>query len=285
MFGDFMGRGAPGSAGTSGARRGADMQYTMEITLEDAYKGKESTIKIPVNESCDKCSGSGAMPGTGEETCPTCNGIGRMRAQQGFFMIERTCPTCSGRGKVIREPCTKCSGSGRVRKDKTLKFKIQPGVDTGQRIRLPGEGEAGLRGGPNGDIYILLNIKPHRFFRRDNSDLYCRVPIPMTTAALGGDVEVPTIEGKKTRVKIPAGTQTGQQFRLKGKGMPALRSSAFGDMYIEVRVETPVNLTKKQQEILRQFDGTMGGSSASKHSPESSGFLGKMKELWDDLTE
>lgn len=284
MFGDFMG-GAAGGRSRSGPGRGADMQYTMEISLEDAYQGKEATIKIPINEACDKCDGSGAAPGTGEETCPTCEGAGRMRAQQGFFTIERTCPTCNGQGKVIREPCGKCHGSGRMRKEKTLKVKIPPGVDTGRRIRLAGEGEAGLRGGPVGDLYVLLAIKPHKFFRRDGANLFGRVPIPMTTAALGGEIEVPTIGGKKTKIKIPAGTQTGQQFRLKSLGMPVLRSEAKGDMYIEVAVETPINLSTKQKDLLKQLDQTMGGKAATKHSPESSGFMSKMKELWDDLTE
>ncbi len=281
MFGDFMG----GGQRRSGPGRGSDMQYTMEISLEDAYNGKEATIKVPINESCDKCSGSGATPGTGEETCPSCDGAGRMRAQQGFFTIERPCPTCSGAGKIIRDPCNKCSGSGRVRKEKTLKVKIPPGVDTGRRIRLAGEGEAGLRGGPSGDLYVLLAIKPHKFFRRDGANLYGRVPIQMTTAALGGEVEVPTIGGTKTKIKVPTGTQSGQQFRLKGMGMPVLRSEAKGDMYIEVAVETPVNLSSKQKDLLKQLDQTMGGKGAAKHSPESSGFMSKMKELWDDLTE
>jgi molecular chaperone DnaJ len=284
MFGDFMGRQNPGGK-AGGAQRGADMQYTMEISLEDAYKGKEATIKIPVNETCDKCQGSGAQPGTGEETCPTCSGQGRMRMQQGFFTIERTCPTCNGAGKIVREPCDKCKGAGRLRKEKTLKVKIPPGVDTGRRIRLAGEGESGLRGGPAGDLYVLLAIKPHKFFRREAADLYGRVPIPMTTAALGGDIEVPVIGGGKTKIKIQAGTQSGQQLRLKGKGMPVLRSDATGDMYVEIQVETPVNLNKKQQEILKQLDQTISGKEASKHSPESTGFFSKMKELWDDLKE
>lgn len=283
MFGDFMGGGA--GPGRSGPGRGSDMQYTMEISLEDAYKGKEATIKVPVNETCDKCSGSGASPGTGEDNCPACDGAGRMRAQQGFFTIERTCPTCGGAGKVIKDPCNKCSGSGRVRKEKTLKVKIPPGVETGRRIRLAGEGESGLRGGPSGDLYVLLAVKPHKFFRRDGANLLGRVPIPMTAAALGGDIEVPTIGGKKTKVKVPAGTQSGQQFRLKGQGMPVLRSESKGDMYIEVAVETPVNLSSKQKDLLKQLDKTMGGKAASKHSPESSGFMSKMKELWEDLTE
>ncbi len=285
MFGDFMGGGRGGGGRRSGPTRGSDIQYTMEITLEDANKGKEATIKLPVSESCSSCSGSGAMPGTGEETCSSCEGQGRMRMQQGFFTIERTCPTCNGAGKIIGSPCNKCRGSGLTRKEKTLKVKIPSGVDTGRRIRLTGEGEAGLRGGPSGDLYVLLAVKPHRLFKRDGADLYCRVPIPMTTAALGGDIEVPTVGGSRAKVKIPAGTQPGQQFRLKGKGMPVLRSESKGNLYIEVAVETPVNLSGKQKDMLKQLDKTMGGKAAAKHSPESSGFFTKVRELWDDLTE
>lgn len=283
MFGDIMG--GRGQQSRTGPARGSDMQYTMEISLEEAYAGKEATIKIPVHEACEQCKGSGAAPGTGEETCTTCSGQGRMRMQQGFFTIEKSCPTCGGAGKIIRDPCKACSGQGRVRKEKTIRVKIPPGVETGRRIRLAGEGESGLRGGPNGDLYVLLAIRPHKFFKRDGANIYCRVPVTMTAAALGGDIEVPTVGGKRTQVKIPAGTQSGQQFRLKGKGMPILRSEATGDLYIEVAVETPVNLSGKQRDLLKELDKTMGGKAASKHSPESSGFMNKMKELWDDLTE
>ena len=282
MFGDMMGR---GGAQRSGPQRGSDMQYTMEISMEEAFSGKESTIKVPTNEPCDKCQGTGAMPGTGEESCPTCQGQGRMRMQQGFFTIERTCPTCNGAGKVIRDPCNKCSGAGRVRKEKSLRIKIPPGVDNGRRIRLAGEGEAGLRGGPAGDLYVLLAVRPHPLFRRDGANIYCRVPIPMTTAALGGEIEVPMIGGKRTKVKIPAGTQSGQQLRLRGKGMPVLKSNVTGDMYIETAVETPVNLTRGQIDLLKKLDDALGGKAASKHSPESSGFFSKVKEAWSDLTE
>ncbi len=282
MFGDFMNRGGQQK---TGPQRGSDLQYTMEITLEEAFTGKESTIKIPINETCDKCTGSGAMPGTGEEKCPTCDGQGRMRMQQGFFTIERTCPTCQGAGKIIREACDKCGGKGAIRREKTLKVKIPQGVDTGRRIRLTGEGEGGTRGGAPGDLYILLAIKPHKFFQREGTDLYCRVPIPMTKAALGGDLEVPTVDGKKTRFSIKAGTQNGQRVRLKGKGMPIMKSDQSGDMYVELQVEVPVNLTKKQQELMRQLDQTMTGKEALKHSPEASGFFSKMKELWDDLKD
>jgi molecular chaperone DnaJ len=285
MFGDFMGQQRGPRGGRTGPSRGSDVQYTYEISLEEAFRGEEATITIPSNEVCDKCKGLGAEPGTGSEACPTCGGSGRMRMQQGFFTIERSCATCQGQGSIIRDPCKKCGGTGRVRKEKTLKVKIPPGVDTGRRIRLAGEGEAGLRGGPSGDLYVLLNVKSHKFFQRDGANLYCRVPIPMTTAALGGEVEVPTIEGNKSKVKVPAGTQSGQQFRLRGKGMSMLRSEARGDMFIEISVETPINLSRKQQDLLKELDKSMGGKAASKHSPASSGFFSKVKDLWDDLTE
>lgn len=281
MFGDMMNRGGS----RSGPQRGGDMQYTMEITLEEAYSGVETTIKIPTNESCDKCNGSGAEAGTSEEQCPACNGAGRMRMQQGFFTIERTCPTCNGAGKIIRDPCKKCSGQGRVRKEKSLKVKIPAGIESGRRIRLAGEGEAGFRGGPAGDLYVLLAVKPHKLFKRDGANIYCRVPIPMTTAALGGEVEVPTIGGNRTKVKIPEGTQTGQQLRLKGKGMPVLRSDALGDMFIDVLVETPMHLNRKQQDLLKELDKSLGGTAQGKHSPESSGFFSKVKEVWSDLKD
>lgn len=283
MFGEFMGGGR--GRNTGGPQRGHDVQYTMEITLEEAYAGKESTIKVPLSETCDKCTGSGAKQGSGSENCPTCSGQGRVRMQQGFFTIERTCPTCNGEGAIIRDPCDKCAGSGRVRKEKTLRVKIPPGVENGRRMRLGGEGEAGVRSGPSGDLYVLLAVKPHKLFRREGADLFCRVPISMPTAALGGEIEVPTIEGSRTKVKIPDGTQSGQQLRLKGKGMTVLRSQARGDMYIELFVETPVNLSRKQTDLLKELDKTMGGSAGGKNSPEASGFLNKAKEFWNDLTE
>ena len=284
MFGDFMGGGSGRRRG--GPARGSDVQYTMELSLEEAYKGKEANIKIPVNDSCSECDGSGAAKGTSSKNCDTCDGNGRVRQQQGFFTIERTCPTCHGEGNFIKDPCKKCAGSGRMKKSKTLKVKIPAGVETGRRIRLTGEGEAGVRGGPRGDLYVMLNVKPHKLFQRDGANLYCRVPITVTRAALGGEIEVPTIEGKRASVKVPSGTQTGQQFRLRGKGMSMLQSDSFGDMYIEIFVETPVNLSKKQQDLLRDFDKSMGDDkSASKHSPESSGFFKKIREFWDDLSE
>ena len=283
MFGDMMGGRAGGARGRGGAsNRGADIQYTMEISLEDAFQGKEITVKIPVNDTCDKCNGAGTETGKGAEECPTCHGSGRMRAQQGFFTIERTCATCGGAGTVIKDPCKKCAGSGRIRKEKTLKVQIPKGIDSGRRIRLSGEGEAGMRGGPAGDLYVLVVIKPHRLFRRDGANLYCRVPIPMMTAALGGDIEVPSIDGSRNNVKIPAGTQTGQQFRLKAKGMNIMRSESFGDLYIEIFVETPVNLNSKQKDLMKKLAEDLG-SDKNGHSPESSSFMQKMKDIWSDL--
>ncbi|MCB9976447.1 MAG: molecular chaperone DnaJ [Rhodospirillales bacterium] len=281
MFGDFM-----GGRRRTGPVRGSDVQYTLEITLEEAYNGKEAKIKIPLQDTCETCNGSGSESGTSSQGCPTCSGQGRIRQQQGFFTIERTCPTCHGAGNVITNPCKKCGGQGTVRKDKTLNVKIPAGVETGRRIRLTGEGEAGQRGGPRGDLYVLLNVKPHKLFKRDGANLYCRVPITVTRAALGGEVDVPTIEGKRANVKVPPGTQTGQQFRIKGKGMTILRSDSRGDMYIEIFVETPVNLSKKQQDLLKQLDESMDdGGAKSKNSPESSGFFKKMREFWGDLSD
>jgi molecular chaperone DnaJ len=280
MFGDMMGGrgGGRGSVNT----RGSDIQYTMEISLEDAYAGKEATIKIPVNDTCDKCDGHGTESGKGAETCPTCNGAGRIRAQQGFFTIERTCSTCGGAGSVIKEPCKKCNGSGRIRREKTLKVQIPKGIDSGRRIRLSGEGEAGVRGGPSGDLYVLVVVKPHKLFQRDGANLLCRVPIPMTTATLGGEIEVPSLDGSRNSVKIPAGTQTGQQFRLRGKGMSVMRTESHGDLYIEIFVETPVNLSGKQKDLLKKLAEELGGDKNG-HSPESSSFMQKMKDIWTDL--
>jgi molecular chaperone DnaJ len=281
MFGEFMGGRKAGSKA-----RGSDIQYAVELSFEEAFTGKEFTIKIPLNEECDSCTGSGAEAGTNPEKCSTCAGSGRVRQQQGFFTIERTCPTCNGQGTTIKNPCKKCAGQGRIRKDKIIKVKIPAGVESGRRIRLNGEGESGIRGAERGDLYILIGIKPHKLFQRDGSNLHCRVPIPITKAALGGDIEVPTIEGTSAKIKIPAGTQTGQQFRIKGKGMSIMRSEARGDMFIEIFVETPVNLDKKQQDLLKQLDGSMSSEKlGNKHSPQSSGFFQKMKEFWDDLKE
>jgi molecular chaperone DnaJ len=284
MFGDFMsGAAQQGAArGGSGARRGADLSYEMDITLEDSFKGKDAPIKVSTWQGCGTCSGSGAEKGSKPETCDTCRGAGRVRAQQGFFTVERACSVCGGAGTIIKNPCKTCGGSGRVRKEKSLSVTIPPGIEDGTRIRLAGEGEAGTRGGPPGDLYVFLTIKPHRFFQREGTNLYCRVPVPIQSVALGGTIEVPTIDGKRMKVTVPPGTQTGQQFRLKGKGMTVLRSPARGDMFVEVTVETPVNLTKKQRELLEEF---MNDSSDAKTNPQSHGFFNKVKELWEDLKD
>lgn len=283
MFGDIMSGGGR-RGGSNGPMRGSDVQFSLDITLEEAYKGKEAKIKIPTVDPCDSCNGSGAEDGAKPETCSTCNGSGRVRATQGFFTIERTCPTCGGNGSTISHPCKKCGGAGRMRGEKTQTISIPSGIDSDRRIRMAGEGEAGVRGGQRGDLYILINVKPHPLFKRDGANLHCRVPIPMTTAALGGSIEIPTIDGSKNTVKIPAGTQTGNQLRVKGKGMSVLRSDARGDLYIELFVETPVNLDKKQVDIMKQLDDTLE-KSGRKNTPESTGFFNKVKELWDDLTD
>jgi len=278
MFGEFMGN----RRGQQSATRGNDLRYNLEISLEDAFKGQQATVRVPTMIACESCSGSGAETGSKPVTCPTCQGHGRVRAQQGFFTIERTCPTCHGGGRVIENPCRVCAGQGRVRREKTLAVAIPAGVEDGTRIRLAGEGEAGLRAGAPGDLYIFLAVKPHRFFQRDGTDIHCRVPIAMPTAALGGAIEVPAIDGTRAELKIPAGTQSGKQFRIRGKGMSVLRSPARGDMYIEVVVETPVNLTKRQQELLREFDEAGGGKNTS---PETEGFFARVKEFFGDLRE
>ncbi len=283
MFGQ-MGGGRGGGGRSNGPLRGSDVQFTLEISLDDAFKGKDAKMKIPTVETCDQCKGSGAEGGGEAEQCPTCSGSGRVRATQGFFTIERTCPTCNGQGTVIKNPCKKCAGAGRMRGEKTLSVNIPAGIEDNRRIRLAGEGEAGVRGGPKGDLYVLISVKPHAFFRRDGANLYCRVPLPMTTAALGGSVDVPTIEGQRTSIKIPAGTQTGQQLRLKGKGMSIMRSTSRGDMYIEIFVEIPVNLDKKQVDLMKQLDDSLE-KAGKKHNPESAGFFNKMKDLWNDLKE
>ncbi|ABC24348.1 Heat shock protein DnaJ [Rhodospirillum rubrum ATCC 11170] len=278
MFGEFMGGGRRGG---STAMRGADLRYNMEISLEEAFAGKKTTVHVPTSVSCESCRGSGSKGGAAPDGCPTCHGSGRVRAQQGFFTIERTCPTCHGQGKVIRDPCPDCAGSGRQRREKTLEVTIPAGVEEGTRIRLAGEGEAGLRGAPSGDLYIFLTIAPHRIFLRDGANIACKVPIPMTTAALGGTIEVPTIDGGRAAVTIPQGTQTGNQFRLRSKGMSVLRSASRGDMFVHAVVETPVNLTKRQEELLREFEEA--GDKDTAHSPESSSFFKKVKEFWEDI--
>ncbi len=283
IFEEMFGGGFGGRGGTEQSGRGADMRFNMDITLEDAFSGKSTEIRVPGSVSCSACGGSGATRGSEPVVCATCSGHGRVRAQQGFFTVERTCPSCHGQGKVIKDPCRACSGTGRVHKEKTLSINIPAGVETGTRIRLAGEGEAGQRGAPAGDLYIFLNVRPHRIFQRDGADIHIRVPVPITTAALGGSLEVPTVDGHYARINIPAGTQSGQQFRLRGKGMSMLRSSARGDMFVELSVETPVNLTKKQKELLEEFR-KLGGDE-HKHSPKSGGFFAKAKDFWEDLKD
>ena len=280
IFGDMMGGGRRGTSQSRGGReRGADLRYNMEITLEEAYGGKTAEIVVPTRVTCKTCSGSGSRPGASLKTCTTCDGHGRVRSAQGFFSIERTCPTCQGRGQVISDPCPECHGQGRTSEERKLSVNIPAGIEDGTRIRLAGEGEAGLRGGTAGDLYIFLSIKPHEFFQRDGADIFCRVPISVTTAALGGDFQVPTIDGGKTRVKVPDGTQTGKQFRLKGKGMPVLRSSRVGDMYIQTVVETPQNLTRRQRELLEEFEQV----SSPQNNPESSGFFARVRDFLERL--
>jgi molecular chaperone DnaJ len=267
--------GMSGGRARSGRERGADLRYNMEIRLEEAYSGKTAQVRIPTSVTCEACSGSGAKTGTRSKACPTCGGQGRIRHAQGFFTLERTCPSCQGRGQVIDNPCASCSGSGRVTRERTLSVNIPSGVEDGTRIRLAGEGEAGTRGGPAGDLYIFLSITAHPFFQREGADLHCRAPISMVVAALGGELEVPTIDGGNTRVKVPEGTQSGRRFRIHGKGMPVLRSKQAGDMYVQVLVETPQKLTKRQRELLNEFERL----SSKETQPESSGFFGKVKEF------
>jgi molecular chaperone DnaJ len=279
IFESFFGQGGGRQRGQGGRERGADLRYNLEITLEEAFQGKAASIRVPTAITCEACNGSGAKPGSKPRQCPTCGGYGRVRASQGFFSIERTCPTCNGRGEIIDDPCKACGGAGRVTREKTLSVNVPSGVEDGTRIRLAGEGEGGLKGGPAGDLYIFLSVKPHPIFQRDGSDLFCRVPISMTKAALGGEVEVVTLDGTKTLVKIPEGTQTGKQFRLKRKGMPVLRSSDVGDLYIQVNVETPQKLTRRQRDLLAEFEKESSGET----HPESAGFFGRMKEFFDGL--
>lgn len=277
LFGDFMGGGGRGG-GRSRATRGSDLRYNLRVSLEDSFSGIQKTINVPTSVSCTSCEGSGGENGAEPVTCPTCSGMGKVRAQQGFFTVERTCPTCSGMGQTIKNPCASCAGSGRLEKDRSLSVNIPAGVETGTRIRLAGEGEAGLRGGPTGDLYIFIEVAEHALFQREGAHLFCLVPVSVTSAALGGDIEVPTIDGGRSRVKIPSGSQSGRQMRLRGKGMPALRGGGAGDMMIELAVETPVNLTSRQKELLREFD-----KLSEDNNPESSSFFTKVKGFWDSM--
>ncbi|MBF9057925.1 molecular chaperone DnaJ [Rhodobacterales bacterium HKCCSP123] len=278
LFGDFMGGQRGG--GRSRASRGSDLRYNLKISLEEAYSGLSKQITVPTSVACGSCNGSGSEGGAEPTSCPTCSGMGKVRAQQGFFTVERTCPTCSGVGQIVKNPCRTCGGAGRQQKDRALSVNIPAGVETGTRIRLSGEGEAGLRGGPAGDLYIFIEVADHALFQRDGIDLFCRVPVSMTRAALGGEVEVPTIDGGRSRVKVPEGSQSGRQMRLRGKGMPQLRGPGVGDMYIELAVETPVKLTSEQKELLKKFE-EIGGTS---NNPNAKGFFDKVKDFWDGMT-
>ena len=277
LFGGFAGGGRGGRR--SAAQRGNDLRYNLRIKLEDAYAGLNRTINVTTAVACGSCHGTGAEGGSEPQTCPTCAGMGKVRAQQGFFTVERTCPTCSGLGQTIKDPCKTCHGAGRVEKEKALSVNIPKGVETGTRIRLAGEGEAGMRGGPAGDLYIFIEVADHPIFERDGQNLYCRVPVSLTTAALGGDIEVPTIDGGRSKVKVPEGSQSGRQMRLRGKGMPALRGAGTGDMFIELAVETPVKLTARQRELLKEF----AEISEAQNNPLGSRFVNSVKGFWDSM--
>ncbi len=278
LFGDFMG-GQRDRTGRQRATRGADLRYNLKITLEEAYNGLQKSIIVPSSIVCDVCSGTGSEGGSQPTACPTCAGMGKVRAQQGFFTVERTCPSCSGAGYIIKNPCKACHGTGRIEKERQLSVNIPAGVETGTRIRLSNEGEAGLRGGPSGDLYIFIEVEKHPIFERNDLNLYCRVPVSMSSAALGGEIEVPTIDGGRSRVKVPTGAQSGKQMRLRGKGMPALRGTGFGDMYIALAVETPVNLTSRQIELLKEFE-----KLSAENNPEGESFFKKVKNFWDGIT-
>ncbi len=277
LFGDFMG----GPRGTSERNRGNDLRFNMEISLDDAFNGKTTEIRVPASVACDACSGSGSKEGAEPVSCSTCQGRGRVRSQQGFFTVERSCPSCHGQGRTIQDPCRSCAGTGRVNKERTLSVNIPQGVEEGTRIRLSGEGEAGMRGGPAGDLYIFVSVAPHKLFRRDGMDLFCQVPVSVTKAALGSQIEVPTLDGRRGLVTVSPGTQSGQQIRLRGKGMPGLRGQGKGDLYIQVTVETPVKLTSRQKNLLKEFEQ----ASTAKNTPVSSGFFTKVKEFWGEIKD
>ncbi len=278
VFDDLFGGFGGGARRGQRATRGSDLRYNLRVTLEEAYTGKQATITVPGSTTCDACNGTGAEGGAEPTTCPTCSGMGKVRAQQGFFTVERSCPTCNGRGQIIKNPCAACHGEGRIEKERSLNVNIPAGVETGTRIRLAGEGEAGLRGGPSGDLYIFIEVRPHEIFERENQNLFCRIPVSMTTAALGGELEAPTLDGGRTRVKVPAGVQSGKQLRLRGKGMPSLRGGSDGDLYIELAVETPVNLTGKQKELLREF-----AELSNENNPAAHDFFSRVKSFWEDM--
>ena len=281
IFEEFFGGNFGASSRRRGPARGSDLRYNMSVSLQDAFSGKKSKIRIPSHVGCDLCSSTGSADKSGPSICSTCNGNGKVRSTSGFFSIERPCPTCGGEGSSIKNPCLKCSGSGQIKKQKTISVTIPAGVDTGTRIRIAGEGEPGQRGAGNGDLYIFVNIQPDKIFEREEENIFCQIPISIITAILGGEIDVPTIEGKKARLTVPPGTQSETQFRLKGKGMSILRQKTRGDMYVETNVEIPVNLTKKQKLILEEFEKEGGTTKA--HSPKSQSFFQKIKEVWDDL--
>ena len=278
IFGDIFGGAGGGRGGRSNVYRGADLRYNLEISLEEAARGTETKIRIPTMAECDTCHGSGAKAGSRPETCPTCAGHGQVRMQQGFFSIQQACPKCHGSGKVIAHPCPTCQGSGRVKQYKTLAVKIPSGVDEGDRIRLSGEGEAGVNGGPPGDLYVVIQIKPHSVFQRDHNDLHCEMPISFTTAALGGEIEIPTLDGH-AKIKIPAETQSGKVFRLRGKGIKGVRSNAHGDLMCHMVVETPVSLTERQKELLRELE-TLNEQDGARHNPRTKSWMDKMKQFF-----
>ncbi len=282
IFEEFFGGGFGSSSRQRGPSRGSDLRYNMSINLKEAFAGKKTQIRIPSYTSCTNCSATGSADKAGPSICSSCNGHGKVRSTSGFFSIERPCPTCGGEGSSIKNPCLKCSGTGQVKKQKTISVTIPAGVDTGTRIRISGEGEPGQRGAGNGDLYIFVDVQKDNLFDRQEENIFCQIPISITTAILGGEVEVPTIDGKKARLNIPTGTQSETQFRLKGKGMSILRQNRRGDMYVEANVEIPVNLNSKQKSILKEFEKE--GGTSKKHSPKSQGFFTKIKEVWEDLT-
>ena len=278
IFGDIFGQARGGGGGRSGVYRGADLRYNLEITLEQAARGTETKIRIPTAESCETCHGTGAKPGTQPKTCPTCDGHGQVRMQQGFFSVQQTCPKCHGSGKFIAEPCVGCHGAGRVKKHKTLSVKIPPGVDDGDRIRLSGEGEQGVNGGPPGDLYVQMQVKPHAVFQREGNDLHCEMPVSFATAALGSEIDIPTLDGQ-AKIRIPAETQSGKIFRLRGKGIKGVRSHSHGDLMCHVVVETPVHLTERQKELLREFE-TISLKDSDRHSPRAKSWMDKVKDFF-----
>jgi molecular chaperone DnaJ len=281
IFGEIFGNAGPGAGGRgrgNGVYRGTDLRYNLELSLEEAARGTEAKIRIPALEQCATCHGSGAKPGTQPKTCPTCHGQGQVRVSQGFFSIQQTCPQCHGTGRIIPEPCPTCAGAGRIKRHKTLSVKIPAGVDQDDRVRLAGEGEAGLNGGPPGDLYVVVNLKPHPVFQRDNSDLHCEMPISFTTAALGGEIEIPTLDGH-AKLKIPPETQTGQVFRLRNKGIKGVRSSVHGDLYCHLAIETPVKLTPRQRELLREFEA-INAENPGAHNPRAKNWFDRVREFF-----